>query len=86
MKLEIELPEELVAALDRQVSLTAKDRSGVIIHMVEQLLRSAELDEQAQIERRPDWQAAIAAGHADILAGRVRSHEDILAWHEANSE
>lgn len=51
MKLEIELPEELVAELDRQVSLTAKDRSGVIMQLLEQLLRSNQLYEQAQSQR-----------------------------------
>ncbi len=86
MKLEIELPEDVLAELDRQAALMAKDRNGVITQLVEQLLRSNQLYEQTEIERRPDWQAAIAAGHADILAGRVRSHEDVLAWHQANSE
>ena len=40
---------------------------------------------EEKIENRPDWQAALERGRADIAAGRTVSHEEVEDWHRSQA-
>jgi hypothetical protein len=70
MKVELELPAELVAGLYRE----SESRD------IYQCLSDRSLGTNGPLNSRPDWQAALLRSR-DWAAGRTVGHQEVEAWH-----
>lgn len=85
MKIEIELPEDVVRDLERLGDAESKCLGVVAAEVLRRAVRGAEPGFGTRLEERPDWVEALERGSADIAAGRVVEHEDVIAWHRAHA-
>jgi predicted transcriptional regulator len=81
MKIELELPDELVKDLYSKSSERGVSLAAYATELVYQLLAHDKLGEEGKIENRPDWQAALERSRADFAAGRVVPHDEVEKWH-----
>ena len=82
MKLELELPDELVDELYKQSKAKSITPDAYAAELVYQMLASKSLGADASIENHPDWQAALERSKADLAAGRIVPHEEVEEWHK----
>ena len=81
MTLQVEIPDDVGARLLDDAQRCALSPSDYLAEVLRQAQTERELGDQALLENRPDWQAALDRADADIRAGRVHSHEEVLRWH-----
>ncbi len=81
MTLQLEIPDDVGARLLDDAQRCALSPSDYLAEMLRQRQTERDLGDQALLENRPDWQAALDRAESDIRAGRVHSHEDVLRWH-----
>ncbi len=86
MKVELELPDDLVSELYSQSKARGLTPGQYAAEIVYQLLASRSLGEQGAIEKRPDWQAALGRSREDLAAGRTTPHEEVVEWHKRHPE
>jgi hypothetical protein len=84
MKIEVDLPEDVVRDLYRKSGERGLSLDAYAAELVCQLLAQAELGEDGKIENRPDWQTALARSRADFAAGRVVRLEEVEQWHQSH--
>ncbi len=82
MKIELDLPEQLVEKLRACSNLR-----GVSVNdcAAELLVRDA-FEDIESLDDRPDWQAAIERSRADLAAGRTVAHEEVQRWHKSQPQ
>jgi hypothetical protein len=85
MKIEVDLPDELVKGLRDRSDARGVTLDAYTTELLYQLLKHEELGEQNRIENRPDWEAALERSRADLAAGRKIAHEEVLGWHRNRS-
>lgn len=81
MKIELELPDELVSELEeksRDQHITPGEYAAELLY---QSLALESLGADGEIKNRPDWQEALERSRADLRAGRIVSHEEVENWH-----
>jgi predicted transcriptional regulator len=86
MQLNLELPDDVAGPLTR-----ASGNANLTLEaFATEVLRQAALTEQAgaasTLDAQPDWQAAIERSRADLAAGRVHTHDEVRAWHQARRD
>ena len=86
MKVQLELPDELVEELYRQSDARSLTPDAYAAELVYQLLANRSLGAEASIENRPDWQTALERSRADLAAGRVVQHDGVEEWHKRHLE
>jgi len=86
MKIELELPDDLVSELDsksRDQQMTPGEYAAELLY--QSLVRES-LGSDGAIESRRDWQEALERSRADLRAGRVVSHEEVENWHRSHPD
>ena len=80
MKVELELPDELMAELYRESKALDIPPEACVAELVYQHLarRSDDL-----LDNRPDWQAALLQSREDRAAGRIVDHQEVEPWHHS---
>ncbi len=86
MKVQIDLPDELVEELDRQSNARNIALDAYAAELFYQLLANQSLGKDATIQERPDWQAALERSREDLAAGRIVRHEEVEQWHRLHAE
>jgi predicted transcriptional regulator len=86
MKLELDLPDELVADLYQQCSARGLPADVYAAELVYQSLANQALGADGSLDNRPDWQAALTRSREDLASGRVVTHEEVEAWHKSHPE
>jgi predicted transcriptional regulator len=84
MKIELDLPEELVKDLYQKSGERGLSLDAYAAELIYQVLAQDELGEHGHIENRSDWQAALDRSRADLAAGRVVPHEEVEQWHQSH--
>ena len=81
MTLQLEIPNDVGERLLNDAQRCALSPSDYLAEVLRQSQAARELGDNALLENRPDWQQALERAEADIKAGRVHSHEEVLKWH-----
>lgn len=82
MKVELDLPDELVAELYSQSNARSLTPGQYAAELVYQVLANRSLGEEASIENRPDWQAALERSRSELASGRTTPHQEVAEWHK----
>lgn len=86
MRVQIDLPDELVEELYRQSNAQEITPDAYAAELFHQLLANRALGKDASIQERPDWQAALEHSRQDLAAGRIVEHEKVEEWHRLHPE
>jgi hypothetical protein len=81
MKVELELPDELVEELYRESNALDIPPETYLAELVYQHLAGGSLGADGLLDSRPDWQAALLRSREDWATGRTVGHQEVEAWH-----
>ncbi len=84
MKVELDLPDELVEQLYQESKAKDIAPEAYAAELVYQVLAAKSLGTDGLLDNRPDWQAALLRSEEDRAAGRVVDHEEVEAWHKSH--
>jgi predicted transcriptional regulator len=82
MQVTVEIPDDALASIGR-LDLTPSEYAGEVIRAH---LETLILGDTASIDKRPDWQTAIARGRDEIRRGLGISHAEVRDWHKSHGE
>ncbi len=86
MKVQIELPDQLVEELYRQSGARNISLDEYAAEIAYQVLATKSLGPDAVIDNRSDWQEALERSRRDLEAGRIVPHEKVKEWHDQHRE
>lgn len=81
MKVELDLPDDLVEELYRESNALDLPPEAYLAELVYQHLAGRSLGADGLLESRPDWQAALLRSREDWAAGRTVGYQEVEAWH-----
>lgn len=84
--MQVSFPEDVTDRLRAKASEMNLAPEEVVRFIVEMVFGPSPSETESEIERDYELRAALERAQEDIRAGRVVSHDEVVAWHHDHPE